>query len=89
MLAALLHFFLLSVFCWLCVEAVQLYVLLVEVFESPSSRRKYYYIAAYGFPTLVVAISASIDYTGYSSPTRYVVIQVNTIEHLYVCMCVY
>lgn len=71
MLAALLHFFLLSVFCWLCVEAVQLYVLLVEVFESPSSRRKYYYTAAYGFPTLVVAISASIDYTGYSSPTRY------------------
>ncbi|XP_047659150.1 adhesion G protein-coupled receptor L1-like isoform X4 [Tachysurus fulvidraco] len=68
-LAALLHFFLLSVFCWLCVEAVQLYVLLVEVFESPSSRRKYYYIAAYGFPMLVVAISASIDYTGYSSPT--------------------
>lgn len=74
MLAALLHFFLLSVFCWLCVEAVQLYVLLVEVFESPSSRRKYYYIAAYGFPTLVVAISASIDYTGYFSPTRYPVL---------------
>ncbi|XP_062866466.1 adhesion G protein-coupled receptor L1-like isoform X2 [Trichomycterus rosablanca] len=68
-LAALLHFSLLSVFCWLCVEAVQLYVLLVEVFESPSSRRKYYYTAAYGFPMLVVAISASVDYTSYSSTT--------------------
>uniref|UniRef100_A0A4W4HK15 Adhesion G protein-coupled receptor L1a n=1 Tax=Electrophorus electricus TaxID=8005 RepID=A0A4W4HK15_ELEEL len=67
-LAGLLHFFLLSVFCWLCVEAVQLYVLLVEVFESETSRRKYYYLSAYGFPLLVVAISAAIDYRSYGNP---------------------
>ncbi|XP_030635626.1 adhesion G protein-coupled receptor L1 [Chanos chanos] len=66
-LAGLLHFFLLAVFCWLCVEAVQLYVLQMEVFESESSRRKYYYLSAYGFPALVVAVSAAIDYRSYGS----------------------
>uniref|UniRef100_A0A8C1U2M3 Adhesion G protein-coupled receptor L1 n=1 Tax=Cyprinus carpio TaxID=7962 RepID=A0A8C1U2M3_CYPCA len=67
-LAGLLHFFLLSVFCWLCMETVQLYVLMVEVFESETSRRKYYYLSAYGFPTLVVAISTAIDYRSYGGP---------------------
>ncbi|XP_051982801.1 adhesion G protein-coupled receptor L1-like isoform X1 [Xyrauchen texanus] len=67
-LAGLLHFFLLSVFCWLCMETVQLYVLMVEVFESETSRRKYYYLTAYGFPTLVVAISTAIDYRSYGGP---------------------
>ncbi|XP_059409060.1 adhesion G protein-coupled receptor L1-like isoform X3 [Carassius carassius] len=67
-LAGLLHFFLLSVFCWLCMETVQLYVLLVEVFESETSRRKYYYLSAYGFPSLVVAISTAIDYRSYGGP---------------------
>uniref|UniRef100_A0AAR2IVT7 Adhesion G protein-coupled receptor L1a n=1 Tax=Pygocentrus nattereri TaxID=42514 RepID=A0AAR2IVT7_PYGNA len=69
-LAGFLHFFLLSAFCWLCVEAVQLYVLLVEVFESETSRRKYYYLSAYGFPLLVVAISAAIDYRSYGGSPR-------------------
>uniref|UniRef100_A0A8C1QSL1 Adhesion G protein-coupled receptor L1 n=1 Tax=Cyprinus carpio TaxID=7962 RepID=A0A8C1QSL1_CYPCA len=67
-LAGLLHFFLLSVFCWLCMETVQLYVLMVEVFESETSRRKYYYLSAYGFPSLVVAISTAIDYRSYGGP---------------------
>ncbi|KAL7845167.1 hypothetical protein AOLI_G00233590 [Acnodon oligacanthus] len=69
-LAGFLHFFLLSAFCWLCVEAVQLYVLLVEVFESETSRRKYYYLSAYGFPLLVVAISTAIDYRSYGGSPR-------------------
>ncbi|XP_048104925.1 adhesion G protein-coupled receptor L1-like [Alosa alosa] len=45
-LAGLLHFFLLAVFCWLCAEAVQLYLLLVEVFQSDVSRRRYYYLCS-------------------------------------------
>lgn len=49
-------------------ETVQLYVLMVEVFESETSRRKYYYLSAYGFPTLVVAISTAIDYRSYGGP---------------------
>uniref|UniRef100_A0A8B9H6N9 Adhesion G protein-coupled receptor L1 n=1 Tax=Astyanax mexicanus TaxID=7994 RepID=A0A8B9H6N9_ASTMX len=62
--------YLFLLFCWLCVEAVQLYVLLVEVFESETSRRKYYYLSAYGFPLLVVAISVAIDYRSYGGSPR-------------------
>jgi len=46
--AALLHYFFLTAFSWMCVEGVQLYVMLVEVFESERSRMRWYYIAAYG-----------------------------------------
>lgn len=32
----------------MCLEGIQLYVMLVEVFEAESSRRKYYYPFGYG-----------------------------------------
>uniref|UniRef100_A0A4W5QW94 Adhesion G protein-coupled receptor L1a n=1 Tax=Hucho hucho TaxID=62062 RepID=A0A4W5QW94_9TELE len=60
--AGLLHFFFLAAFSWMCLEGVQLYLLLVEVFESEYSRKKYYYLCGYCFPALVVGISAAIDY---------------------------
>lgn len=46
--AGLLHYFFLASFAWMCVEGIQLYVMLIEVFESEKSRVKYYYLAAYG-----------------------------------------
>ncbi|KAM6972556.1 adhesion G protein-coupled receptor L1-like [Aplochiton taeniatus] len=67
--AGLLHFFLLSVFCWLCLEGVELYLLQGEVFEGRTSRRKYFYLCGYSIPGLVVAVSAAIDYRGYGSQT--------------------
>uniref|UniRef100_A0A671QQ20 Adhesion G protein-coupled receptor L3 n=1 Tax=Sinocyclocheilus anshuiensis TaxID=1608454 RepID=A0A671QQ20_9TELE len=42
--AALLHFFFLSAFTWMFLEGVQLYIMLVEVFESEHSRRRYFYL---------------------------------------------
>ncbi|XP_028840923.1 adhesion G protein-coupled receptor L1 isoform X3 [Denticeps clupeoides] len=65
--AALLHFFFLAAFCWMCLEGVQLYLMLVEVFESEYSRKKYYYLSGYCFPALVVGISAAIDYRSYGT----------------------
>ncbi|XP_047674752.1 adhesion G protein-coupled receptor L2-like isoform X7 [Tachysurus fulvidraco] len=65
--AGILHFFFLAAFTWMCLEGVQLYVMLVEVFESEFSRRKYYYAAGYLFPAVVVAISAAIDYRSYGT----------------------
>ncbi|XP_076828160.1 adhesion G protein-coupled receptor L2b.1 isoform X6 [Brachyhypopomus gauderio] len=65
--AGLLHFFFLAVFSWMCLEGVQLYLMLVEVFESEFSRRKYYYASGYIFPALVVGISAAIDYQSYGT----------------------
>ncbi|XP_075471815.1 adhesion G protein-coupled receptor L2 isoform X17 [Ascaphus truei] len=65
--AGLLHFFFLAVFAWMCLEGVQLYLMLVEVFESEYSRKKYYYVAGYLFPATVVGVSAAIDYKSYGT----------------------
>ncbi|XP_061838061.1 adhesion G protein-coupled receptor L1 isoform X3 [Nerophis lumbriciformis] len=65
--AGLLHFFFLAAFSWMCLEAVQLYLMLVEVFESEYSRKKYYYLCGYCFPALVVGISAAVDYRSYGT----------------------
>uniref|UniRef100_A0ABM5G8I5 Adhesion G protein-coupled receptor L2 isoform X6 n=1 Tax=Pogona vitticeps TaxID=103695 RepID=A0ABM5G8I5_9SAUR len=65
--AGLLHFFFLAAFAWMCLEGVQLYLMLVEVFESEYSRKKYYYVAGYLFPATVVGVSAAIDYTSYGA----------------------
>ncbi|ELU11325.1 hypothetical protein CAPTEDRAFT_226868 [Capitella teleta] len=65
--AGLLHYFFLASFAWMCVEGIQLYVMLIEVFESEKSRVKYYYLAAYGLPALVVGISAAVDHKGYGT----------------------
>lgn len=72
--AGLLHFSLLSVFCWLCLEGVELCLLQREVFEGHNSRRKYFYLCGYSIPGLVVAVSAAIDFRGYGSKTAYVFI---------------
>ncbi|XP_063021908.1 adhesion G protein-coupled receptor L2 isoform X8 [Melospiza melodia melodia] len=65
--AGLLHFFFLAAFAWMCLEGVQLYLMLVEVFESEYSRKKYYYVAGYLFPATVVGVSAAIDYKSYGT----------------------
>nr|XP_061810986.1 adhesion G protein-coupled receptor L3-like isoform X2 [Nerophis lumbriciformis] len=65
--AALLHFFFLAAFTWMFLEGVQLYILLVEVFESEHSRRRYFYMVGYGLPALVVVVSAVVDYPSYGT----------------------
>ncbi|XP_056277407.1 adhesion G protein-coupled receptor L2-like isoform X4 [Pseudoliparis swirei] len=66
-IAGVLHFCFLAAFAWMCLEAVQLYLMLVEVFESEFSRRKYYYVSGYLIPAAVVGISAAIDYRSYGT----------------------
>ncbi|CAJ1086295.1 adhesion G protein-coupled receptor L3-like [Xyrichtys novacula] len=65
--AALLHFFFLAAFTWMFLEGVQLYIMLVEVFESEHSRRRYFYMVGYGVPALIVAVSAAVDYRSYGT----------------------
>lgn len=65
--AGLLHYFFLAAFSWMCLEGVHLYLMLVEVFESEYSRKKYYYLCGYFFPALVVGIAAAIDYRSYGT----------------------
>src|SRR6218665_3877447 len=47
-LAGSLHYFFLASFSWMFLEGVQLYVLLVEVFETEKSRLRWYYLSGYG-----------------------------------------
>ncbi|KAL5015993.1 hypothetical protein ScPMuIL_005582 [Solemya velum] len=69
-IAGFLHFFFLASFAWMCLEGIQLYVMLIEVFEAEKSRIKWYYLFGYGLPALIVGIAAAVDHTGYGTETH-------------------
>lgn len=46
--------------------------MLVEVFESEYSRKKYYYVSGYLFPAIVVGVSTAIDYKSYGTEKAWV-----------------
>lgn len=48
-MAALLHYFLLALFCWMLCEGVLLYILLVKVFGGGADDKvKYFYLLGWG-----------------------------------------
>uniref|UniRef100_A0A6A7FTK4 Latrophilin Cirl-like isoform X6 n=1 Tax=Hirondellea gigas TaxID=1518452 RepID=A0A6A7FTK4_9CRUS len=65
--AGLLHYFFLAAFAWMFMEGLQLYLLLVEVFEAERSRFKWYCGVAYGTPALVVLVSAAVGHFSYGT----------------------
>ncbi|XP_064477138.1 latrophilin Cirl-like isoform X2 [Ornithodoros turicata] len=67
LVAGLLHYFFLAAFMWMFVEGFQLYVMLIEVFDSEKSRLGWYYAASYGIPALIVAVAAAIDPYSYGT----------------------
>ncbi|KAF2354529.1 GPS motif protein [Trinorchestia longiramus] len=67
-IAGLLHYFFLAAFAWMFMEGLQLYLLLVEVFEAERSRLKWYCLASYGAPAIVVVVSLGIDPLSYGTP---------------------
>nr|XP_006814360.1 PREDICTED: latrophilin-2-like [Saccoglossus kowalevskii] len=66
-IAGFLHYFFLAAFAWMSLEGIQLYVMLVEVFEAEHSRRRYYYPYGYGVPAVIVGVSAAVYYDGYGT----------------------
>ncbi|KAM9258061.1 adhesion G protein-coupled receptor E5-like, partial [Morus bassanus] len=66
--AGLLHFSFLAVFCWMCLEGLHLYVLLVRVFVPSWLRVRHLLLAGYGLPALLVAIAAAAFPKGYGTP---------------------
>ena len=56
-IAGILHFVFLVAFAWMCLEGIQLYVMLIEVFEVERSRIRWYYAAGYGMPWYYFTIS--------------------------------
>ncbi|XDV16907.1 hypothetical protein PO909_016418, partial [Leuciscus waleckii] len=64
--AALLHFFFLSAFCWMLLEGVQLYRMVVLVFHT-TAKQLYMYAVGYGVPLVIVIISAISYPRGYGT----------------------
>ncbi|XP_061577247.1 adhesion G protein-coupled receptor E2-like [Cololabis saira] len=64
--AALLHFFFLAVFAWMLLEGVQLYRMVVLVFNA-TIRPLYLYLTGYGTPLAIVIVSAIIRPKGYGT----------------------
>lgn len=63
----MLHYLFLAAFSWMLLEGFQLYVMLVEVFETRPSRSAFYYLFGYGLPAVIVGISAAVDYRSYGT----------------------
>nr|XP_055062460.1 adhesion G protein-coupled receptor E5-like isoform X1 [Misgurnus anguillicaudatus] len=64
--AGMLHFFFLAAFCWMLLEGVQLYRMVVVVFKT-TIKHLYMYMVGYGVPLLIVIISAIAYPQGYGT----------------------
>ncbi|XP_077981244.1 adhesion G protein-coupled receptor L3-like [Glandiceps talaboti] len=60
--AVFLHYSFLAVFSWMGLEGIQLYFMLITVFKTGHSRRKYFYLLGYGVPAVIVLTSVIIDH---------------------------
>ncbi|XP_032906737.1 adhesion G protein-coupled receptor E1-like [Amblyraja radiata] len=66
-IAGFLHYFFLACFSWMLLEGVQLYLMLVKVFNAKSMRPTYMCLFGYGFPLITVGISAAVYSQGYGT----------------------
>ncbi|XP_032906762.1 CD97 antigen-like [Amblyraja radiata] len=66
-IAGFLHYFFLACFSWMLLEGVQLYLMLVKVFNAKSMRPTYMCLFGYGCPLITVGISATVYSQGYGT----------------------
>uniref|UniRef100_A0A672NB08 Si:ch211-241f5.3 n=1 Tax=Sinocyclocheilus grahami TaxID=75366 RepID=A0A672NB08_SINGR len=64
--AGILHYFFLASFCWMCLEGVQLFRMVMLVFNT-TLRPIYMFATGYGVPAVIVAISATVNASGYGT----------------------
>ncbi|XP_071499373.1 uncharacterized protein [Diadema antillarum] len=60
------HYTITAMFCWMLIEGVHLYVMLIKVFGAANHIKKYF-LAGWGIPLLVVGISAGVFYKDYAA----------------------
>ncbi|XP_005381148.1 PREDICTED: CD97 antigen isoform X1 [Chinchilla lanigera] len=65
LVAGLLHYFFLAAFCWMSLEGVELYFLVVRVFQGQGLPTRWQCLIGYGVPLIVVGISAAANGSGY------------------------
>ncbi|XP_044175105.1 adhesion G protein-coupled receptor L2-like isoform X5 [Acropora millepora] len=68
--AIMLHYFFTASFSWMCIEAVHLFTKIVSVFNVQVRRLRYYVAVGWGLPAVIVAISVSANFNGYSTPDK-------------------
>ncbi|CAK7293004.1 Adhesion G protein-coupled receptor E5 [Vulpes lagopus] len=65
LVAGLLHYFFLGAFCWMSLEGLELYFLVVRVFRGQGLSKWQLCLIGYGVPLVIVAISAAVKSKGY------------------------
>ncbi|XP_072420199.1 adhesion G protein-coupled receptor E3-like [Chiloscyllium punctatum] len=66
-IAGVLHYTFLAVFAWMFLEGIQLYLMVQVVFVPKVPLKRYMLWVGYGFPALIVTISAAVSYEGYGT----------------------
>ncbi|XP_067877060.1 adhesion G protein-coupled receptor E3-like isoform X2 [Heterodontus francisci] len=72
--AGVLHYLFLTAFAWMCLEAIQLCLMVlnlkvVNFSHTRIIRRRYMYPISYGLPAVIVAVSAAVNAEGYGTDT--------------------
>ena len=65
-----LHYTFLSVFGWMLVEGINLYMKIVRVYGAEKSHLPLYCGIGWGVPAVVVAVSGGLKYDEYTMPNR-------------------
>ncbi|XP_045848167.1 adhesion G protein-coupled receptor E5 isoform X4 [Meles meles] len=65
LVAGLLHYFFLAAFCWMSLEGVELYFLVVRVFQGQGLSKWQLCLIGYGVPLLIVGVSVAVKSDGY------------------------
>ncbi|GAB1599959.1 cadherin EGF LAG seven-pass G-type receptor 1-like isoform X2 [Argonauta hians] len=63
-IAILLHYVMMAMFCWMLVEGIHLYIVLVKVFKTGSHLKKYAAIG-WGLPLIIVGIPVALAFDNY------------------------
>ncbi|XP_033123619.1 adhesion G protein-coupled receptor L3-like [Anneissia japonica] len=66
-IAVILHFSFLSVFAWMLVEGIHMYVMIIRVFGSENINFNYYFVIGWVFPMIVVGASVGAKLDGYGT----------------------
>uniref|UniRef100_A0A3P9NBP4 Si:ch211-241f5.3 n=1 Tax=Poecilia reticulata TaxID=8081 RepID=A0A3P9NBP4_POERE len=64
--AGMLHFFYLASFCWMCLEGIQLFRMVVLVFNT-NFKTSYMMAGGYGVPAVIVAVTALVKANRYGT----------------------
>ena len=82
-IAGFLHYLFLTTFAWMLVEGIDVYLMLVKVFDTGRSMVTYFYVIGYGGPAVIVVLSVIIVEAsgthGYGTPDQWVIHKVEKI----------